>query len=333
MSVSVSVKESLIKAGITHKLVQKHAREFLAHAENETVVLWDLAQSIEEQINRFTRYDSKNPLLGGIAFPTGLSVNECAAHWTPTSQGAYGGAAVFHPKKDIIKVDFGVHLNGYIIDGAFSYTENEELQPLIDCSVEATETGIRLSGAGAVLGDIGTGIQEVIESHEIEISGKVYPVKSVIDLCGHSIGCYRIHSGKAVPNISLPSYKMRMEEGEVYAIETFPSTGSGKVTAPSRNRGGSECSHYMIEKPSSTTTIGSSGNALYKSIYNEFKTLAFCQRHLLAHDISFKQSDLDTLVKRKLIAEYPPLYDVKGSYVAQTEKTILITDNGKTILN
>jgi methionyl aminopeptidase len=331
--------DCLKKAGIAHKLVQNHAKELLTQTasegelsnsnseEGKPIVLWDLAQSIEEQINRFTRYDPKNPLTGGIAFPTGLSVNECAAHWTPISPHDGGNAAaVFRPKKDIIKVDFGVHLNGYIIDGAFSYTENEELQPLIDCSVEATETGIRLSGAGAVLGDIGTGIQEVIESHEIEINGTIHPVKSVIDLCGHSIGRYRIHSGKAVPNISLPSYKMRMKENEVYAIETFPSTGSGKVVA--RNE---KCSHYMIEKPLSSTTI--TNNALYNSIYNEFKTLAFCQRHLSAHNISFKQNDLDMLVKQKLIAEYPPLYDVKGSYVAQTEKTILITDNGRVVLN
>lgn len=87
--------------------------------------------------------------------------------------------------------------------------------------------------------DIGAAIQEVMESHEVEIGNKVYPVKSVHNLCGHSIGPYTIHAGKSVPIVK-GGKTTKMEEGELFAIETFGSTGKGAIfNAP-------DCSHYMI---------------------------------------------------------------------------------------
>lgn len=67
-----------------------------------------------------------------------------------------------------------------------------------------------------------------MESYEVEIRGKVYPVKVVKNLNGHSIDPYKIHAGKTVPCIKNNS-NVKMEEGEVYAIETFGSTGRGHV--------------------------------------------------------------------------------------------------------
>jgi methionyl aminopeptidase len=63
-----------------------------------------------------------------------------------------------------------------------------------------------------------------MESHEVEIGGKVYPIKSVRNLCGHLIGPYHIHAGKSVPIVKGGSGQ-KMEEGEMYAIETFGTTG------------------------------------------------------------------------------------------------------------
>ena len=78
------------------------------------------------------------------------------------------------------------------------------------------------------LGEIGAAIQEVMESYEVTIDGKVYPVKCVRNLNGHSIGPYQIHAGKSVP-IVRGGEQTRMEEGEFYAIETFGTTGRGHV--------------------------------------------------------------------------------------------------------
>jgi methionyl aminopeptidase len=76
------------------------------------------------------------------------------------------------------------------------------------------------------MSDIGAAIQEVMESYEVEIHGKMLPVKSVRNITGHDIKQYRIHGGKSVPFIK-NSDQTKMEEGEVFAIETFGSTGRG----------------------------------------------------------------------------------------------------------
>lgn len=52
------------------------------------------------------------------------------------------------------------------------------------------------TGIDMQLGEIGAEIQEVMESHEIEIKGKVYPIKCCRNLNGHSIDPYKIHAGR-----------------------------------------------------------------------------------------------------------------------------------------
>jgi methionyl aminopeptidase len=63
-----------------------------------------------------------------------------------------------------------------------------------------------------------------MESFEVEINGKIHPVKAIRNLCGHLIAPYHIHAGKSVPIVKGGSGQ-KMEEGELYAIETFGSTG------------------------------------------------------------------------------------------------------------
>jgi methionyl aminopeptidase len=85
-----------------------------------------------------------------------------------------------------------------------------------------------------------------MESYEVEIGGNVYPgqslfsiivpqhpyesysVKAIENLSGHSINLYQIHGGKSVPLVRTAD-QTKMEEGEYFAIETFGSTGRGRV--------------------------------------------------------------------------------------------------------
>lgn len=125
-----------------------------------------------------------------------------------------------------MKVDFGVQINGRIIDSAFTVTFNDKYDPLLDAVREATNAGIAAAGIDVRLCDVGTVIQEVMESHEITLDGKTYPIKSIRNLNGHNIGLYRIHGGKSVPMVRNNDVT-KMEEGELFAIETFGSTGRG----------------------------------------------------------------------------------------------------------
>lgn len=137
-----------------------------------------------------------------------------------------------------MKIDFGTQINGRIIDCAFTMTFNPKYDNLLTAVKEATYTGIKEAGIGVRLCDIGEAIQEVMESYEVELDGKTYPVKAIRNLNGHSIGPYQIHAGKTVPIVK-GGEQTKMEEGELYAIETFGSTGKGWVNEDM------ECSHYM----------------------------------------------------------------------------------------
>lgn len=313
----MSIPEELIQSGEIHKQVKEYTLNLLE--SNNQIKLYDLANNIEDKIKELTNYDPENPLKAGIAFPTGLSINNCAAHWTPNPNDTHQ----ILKDDDLIKVDYGVHINGYITDGAFTFSRNNRYDLLIEASKEATREAIDMSGVDTFLGDIGEKVQETIESYEIELDGKTYRLKSIGDLSGHQIGQYKIHCGKPVPNIWFPLMS-RMLENEQYAIETFPSTGTGNVKEES------ECSHYMANYSDPNFTLGKEGYSL--NLANRFGTLAFCKRWMQAEGLLNKDK-FKKLVKKGRYKAYPGLYDVKGSYVSQTEKSVYITEKGVVVLN
>ena len=130
----------------------------------------------------------------GLAFPTGCSLNHCAAHYTPNA-----GDNTVLQYDDVCKLDFGTHVNGRIIDCAFTIAFNPVYNPLLAAVKDATNTGrnththmhthtcvlyvvcagIREAGIDVRLCDIGESIQEVMESYEVEISGKMHQVGRV----------------------------------------------------------------------------------------------------------------------------------------------------------
>ena len=198
--------------------VHREVRKYIADWVKPGMKLIDVCETLENSVRQLIE---ERGLEAGIAFPTGCSQNHIAAHWTPN-----GGDATVIDADDVIKFDFGTQINGRIIDCAFTKTFNAKYDPLLDAVREATECGIAESGIDVRLCDIGEAIEEVMESHEIELNGKTYQVKCCRNLNGHSIAPYQIHAGKSVP-IVRGGETTRMEEGEFYAIETFGSTGKG----------------------------------------------------------------------------------------------------------
>ena len=287
------------KSGIIHKIINSKIKERLY----DGVSALEITEFIENEIKLLTKYDSETPLKAGIGFPVGISINNVAAHFTPSIE--------HNPiikGDDLVKIDYGVHINGCISDGAFSWCPSGKYDELIKVSKEATEVGIKNSGPDAILGTIGAEIQEVIENSEIEIDKKVISVKSIRDLCGHQIKPYIIHAGKAVPNIGIPYFE-RMLEDEIYAIETFPTTGDGSIYNDK------ECNHYMIEKNFIKAKQ-------IKGIYEERTTLPFCPRWF----------DFE-IPENKYITKYPVIKTKDNGIVAQYEKTIYVKSNGIDIIN
>lgn len=304
------------RAAEVHRQVRQYAQEELI---KPGVKLIDMCNGIE-QLNK--RLVQENGLIQGIAFPTGCSLNHVAAHYTPNT-----GDETVLGKDDVMKVDFGTHVNGRIIDCAFTVAFNEKYDPLLNAVKEATNCGIREAGIDARLGEIGAAIQEVMEASEFEMDGKTHQIKSIENLNGHSIDAYKIHAGKSVPIVK-GREMTKMEEGEFYAIETFGSTGTGHV-----NEEG-ECSHYMknFDAPHVPLRMKSTKNLL-THINKRYSTLAFCRKWLDQEGQNRHGAALKQLCDAGIVDAYPPLADKAGCYTAQYEHTLILRPTRKEILS
>ncbi|OXC67401.1 methionine aminopeptidase, type II [Cryptococcus neoformans] len=315
------------RAGEVHRQVRAYAQK----AVKPGMTMTEIANLIEDGTRAVVE---ENGFESGIGFPTGLSVNEVAAHYTPNP----GDKQVLQ-QHDVMKVDFGVHVNGRIVDSAFTMSFEPTWDKLLEAVKDATNTGIREAGIDVRMCDIGEAIQEVMESYEVEVNGKVYPVKSISNLNGHSITPYTIHGGIGTrPGKSVPIVKQhgsdkdetKMEEGEYFAIETFGSTGRGRVIEEGA------CSHYALNSAAPGKYQGhhQSAKSLLASVKRNFGTLPFCRRYLDHVGEKNYLLALNTLVREDFIADYPPLVDPQpGAMTAQFEHTILLRPTCKEVVS
>ncbi|EQC52998.1 methionine aminopeptidase Fma2, partial [Schizosaccharomyces japonicus yFS275] len=299
--------------------VHRQARQYAQKTIKPGMSMTDIANLIEDSTRALSEEDG---LKSGVGFPTGLSLNHCAAHYTPNA-----GDKLVLKEKDVMKVDIGVHVNGRIIDSAFTMTFDPVYDDLLAAVKAATETGVREAGIDARLNEIGEAIQETMESYEVEINGKTFPVKSIRNLSGHNIDPYVIHGGKSVPIVK-GGEEVKMEEGEIFAIETFGSTGRGIVHEDG------ECSHYAKNANIPHIPLRlPRAKALLNTINENFGTLPFCRRYLDRLGETKYLLALNNLVQAGIVQDYPPLVDIKGSYTAQFEHTLVLRPTKKEVLS
>ncbi|GJP82980.1 hypothetical protein CLOP_g13192, partial [Closterium sp. NIES-67] len=299
--------------------VHRQVRMYMRRVIKPGMLMTDLCETLEDTVRRLI---AANGLQAGIAFPTGCSLNWVAAHWTPNS-----GDKTVLQYDDVMKLDFGTHIGGRIVDSAFTVAFNPQYDQLLEAVREATNTGVRECGIDVRLCDVGCAIQEVMESYEVTINGKTYPVKAIRNLNGHSIGPYQIHAGKSVPIVK-GGEATRMEEGELFAIETFGSTGKGYV------REDLECSHYMKNFDVGHVPLRlPRAKQLLATIDRNFGTLAFCRRYLDRLGETKYLMALKNLCDAGVVQPHPPLCETKGSYVAQFEHTLVLRPTCKEVLS
>uniref|UniRef100_A0A2M4A6I7 Methionine aminopeptidase 2 n=1 Tax=Anopheles triannulatus TaxID=58253 RepID=A0A2M4A6I7_9DIPT len=311
----LDIYNELRQAAEAHRQTRQYMQKWIKPG----MTMIEICEELEGTARRLI---GEKGLEAGLAFPTGCSRNHCAAHYTPNA-----GDPTVLLYDDVTKIDFGTHIKGRIIDCAFTLSFNPKYDKLLEAVREATETGIREAGIDVRLCDIGAAIQEVMESYEVELDGKTYQVKSIRNLNGHSISPYRIHAGKTVPIVK-GGETTRMEENEFYAIETFGSTGRGLV------HDDMDCSHYMknFDAPMVPLRLQSS-KQLLGTICRNFGTLAFCKRWLDRAGATKYQMALKDLCDKGIVEAYPPLCDVKGSFTAQYEHTIMLRPTCKEVVS
>ncbi|XP_033114538.1 methionine aminopeptidase 2-like [Anneissia japonica] len=303
------------QAAEAHRQVRNYVQGFIKPG----LKMIDICERLEAASRKVI---NENGMKAGLAFPTGCSINHCAAHYTPNN-----GDTTVLQYDDVCKIDFGTHINGRIIDCAFTVAFNPKYDKLLEAVKDATNTGIREAGIDVRLCDIGERIQEVMESYEVELNGKTYKVKPIRNLNGHSIGPYRIHAGKTVPIVK-GGEETRMEENEFFAIETFGSTGKGIV------HDDMETSHYMKNFEVGHVPLRlARSKALLNTINKNFGTLAFCRRWLDRLGETKYLMALKNLGDAGIVDPYPPLCDIRGCYTAQYEHTIMLRPTCKEIVS
>ncbi len=304
---------SMIKSAYIHKTIVKQIHEKRDVLLKDGASIYDLALYIENAIIEEG---------GSIAFPVGICVNHCVAHYTPSIHDAN----LILKAGDMVKIDFGVHVDGEITDSAFTILVNgdfddqreEEKRHMIDISKRATMIGVNMCRVDARLSEIGEEIEEYVES-------KGY--RTFKELCGHSIAPYIIHAGKAVPNGRLDfDYPVRACVGEKYAIEPFITNGAGVCIYKRPNNHFMLSRNHRVEYAKNQKQLPHVAEVLYRKIDAYYKSLPFTQRWL--EKDGHLNSALDVLVNYKICDEFLPIYDVEGSLVAHHEHNVYITECG-----
>jgi len=277
--------------------IAEEAREYGAGLIKPGVRFLEIAEKVESRIlNRGA----------GIAFPVTISINEIAAHYTPQLDDQ-----LVFKKGDVVKLDVGTHIDGYIADTAITLevgTDNYE--KLIRASSEALDNAIQHMKANVDLGEIGRTVEKTITS---------FGYKPVDNLTGHSLRQYELHSGLSVPNIESFSERTKPKEGDVIAIEPFASNGAGHVMA------GVGSNIYLCTRSLRSKIIrDTKSKIMLQKLLRKFKTLPFAQRwcqNLTSGNINLILKKLSFL---GLVKHYPQLIDAKGGIVTQKEHTVII---------
>ena len=291
---SESDNNNYIKAGKIASEVKKYAREII----KKGTPLLEIANKIE----------SKMVELGAKpAFPTNLSINEIAAHDTPSfndTRVAWG----------LLKVDIGVQIDGYIADSAFSIDleNSEENKKLIAAAEKAVNEGCKIINVGIKTREVGAAIEKAIKSLG------VIPIQN---LSGHAMEQYSLHAGITIPNMD-NSQEKTLEEG-TYAIEPFATTGLGRV------RDGKPSGIYRIENE--LPVRDTFAREVLAFIYEEYQTLPFCARWIYKKFGARGLLALKRIEEAGILHNYPQLVEAGNGRVAQAEDTVLLEKNKKTI--
>jgi methionyl aminopeptidase len=253
--------------------------------------LLDVAESIERLILQKG---------GAVAFPMNISLNDEAAHATPSKadMSTFGN--------DIVKLDIGVHIDGYIADTAITVdlASNKEL---VEASNSALERAIEVVHAGVDTAEISAVIEQTITDCGF---------RPVVNLTGHGLERYTQHAPPAIHNRRTQS-GTKLKEGQVIAIEPFSSNGNGRVY----ETGKAEIFSLVKTKP----VRSPEARAILKEI-EVYKSLPFAKRWLKGRvDLGLKQ-----LEAAGMIHAYPVLKD-KG-LVSQAEDTLIVTTNGSEVI-
>jgi methionyl aminopeptidase len=292
---TMSLPKDVLKKYRDAGKIAREVRQEMRHFVREGMP----AIEVCEQAEKLIREKGGKP-----AFPCNVSVNEVAAHFTspPNDKRKI-------PLNSLVKVDVGVHLDGYIADTAVTICFSPQHENLVRTAERALKVAVKTVYGGISTSKLGSAIEKTI---------KTYGCKPVSNLTGHQIGRYLIHTGKSIPNVS-HLLGSKIKEGEVIAIEPFVTSANAAGKVKDRD----EKTIFRFVKRKSLKNLYA--KRLLAHIERNFKTLPFSERWLKGvvpkeHYFGAFQE----LLRSKCLMSYPVFVEASGKPVAQAEHTVLV---------
>lgn len=285
--------EKYIKAG---KILRNILSRTAKNIQPGTKII-DICESSEKMIKDF----NCKP-----AFPTNLSIGSIAAHYTsPINDKS------LIPEKGLVKLDAGLHIDGYIVDSALTVSLNGDYEHFVEVAKGALEAAEKFVQPGVKVSRIGEEITSYVEKHGLRV---------IVNLSGHKIERYKLHAGVSIPNYNDGS-SYRLKPGDVIAIEPFVTAGESKGLVSESKEA------YIFSYLRNIPLIRGTEKRILEDSREKFKGLPFCGRWFNMSEKKFKKA-VNRLITLRALNDYPVLVEPKGYQVAQFENTYLITKAG-----
>lgn len=270
------------------------ARELALDKARPGLNILELARAIEDFITESG---------GRPAFPVNISINEIAAHYTPRADEK----RVIGPG-DLVKIDVGVEVEGYIGDLAFTYCSGKN--PLVDAANKALRAGMAVIKPGVTVGEIGRAIEETVKSLGLGV---------ILNLTGHTLDRYVFHGEPSIPN-TINDSRQELQDGMVVALEPFISGSNGRV----EETGIKEIYQYLQDRPVRLPAA----RKILQLARDKYHGLPFARRWLIREGItpvgvSLALKQLEAVNATK---PYPVLKEVSNKPIAQAEDTIIVSE-------
>ncbi|MBI4895976.1 MAG: type II methionyl aminopeptidase [Candidatus Aenigmarchaeota archaeon] len=283
------IKEKYLKAGS----IAKEVREASTTIVKPGIRLLEIAEQLESMIR------AKG---GELAFPVNISINDEAAHYTP-----FKNDPKVIPEGAVVKIDLGVHIDGYVADTAHTLVFDDMYRDLEKASRQALEEALKLCTPQRSIDEISTVIEQTITS---------LGFKPIHNLTGHGLEPYVQHAYPSIPNVNMKT-GVQLEEGMVVALEPFATTGNGAIK---------ESEPVLIFSLQELGPVRNPDARMILSFAQPRQSLPFAERWIPIASRVKTRLALRELVQRGLLAEYPVLKEVAGGIVSQTEHTVLVAD-------
>ena len=286
--------ESYLKAGEITKQVKIYLKEFI----KKDILLLEIAEKVEEKIEQ---------LGGKPAFPVNTSIDEIAAHYTPSKDDTTKA-------EGLLTIDFGVEIDGFIADNAitFDFTQDKKHKNLIEKNQDVLKKVLDSLTYESEVQEIGNKVDSELQGSNFQI---------VRNLTGHSLDEYDIHSDLSIPNIKNQDSSKLKEQA--IAIEPFLTTGTGEVNE------GKPSEIFMLVQDKKVRDPQT--RKVLEFIKEEYKTKPFCKRWLEKQGFRTIFS-LNNLVKEEILYNFPVLIETSKAPVSQFEETAVFHDGKKHII-